>query len=155
MLNGSGIRVSLWVAGCEHRCNRCQNPQTWDIKSGILFDKNAENELFEALSKDWVAGITFTGGDPLHAENLSTVQMLVNKVKQTMPQKTIWLYTGYTLQECQKHSLRNEIINKCDYIIDGEYIDEKRDVTLKWRGSSNQRIWYNNNSVWVDVTDAI
>lgn len=153
MLNGTGIRVSLWVSGCEHKCNKCQNPRTWNVKSGILFDEKAEKELFDALSKDYISGITFTGGDPLFEDNLPAILSLVNKIRSSFPTKTIWLYTGYTLQECKSDLLRSEIINKCDYIIDGEYIDEKRDVTAHWRGSTNQRIWHNNNGVWIDVTN--
>ena len=85
MLNGDGIRVSLWVSGCNHNCNQCQNPQTWNINSGIPFDKDAEKELFEALEKNYISGITFTGGDPLHENNLECVLNLVNKIRLLLP----------------------------------------------------------------------
>lgn len=148
MLNGDGIRVSLWVSGCNHNCNQCQNPQTWNINSGIPFDEEAEKELLEALEKNYISGITFTGGDPLHENNLECVLNLVNKIRLLMPNKTIWLYTGYTLTECLSHPTRQEIISKCDIIVDGRYVDELKDITLKWRGSSNQKIWEKRNGEW-------
>ena len=150
MLNGDGIRVSLWVSGCNHNCNQCQNPQTWNINSGIPFDKDAEKELFEALEKNYISGITFTGGDPLHENNLECVLNLVNKIRLLFPNKTIWLYTGYIWEYIfpevitddfnVNRFLRQEIVKKCDIIIDGRYIDTQRDITLRWRGSSNQRV---------------
>lgn len=140
MLNGDGIRVSLWVSGCNHNCNQCQNPQTWNVNSGIPFDKEAEKELFEALEKKYISGITFTGGDPLHENNLECVLNLVNKIRLLLPDKTIWVYTGYTWEQCLKHPVRKEIVYKCDIIVDGRYINELRNITLSWRGSSNQRV---------------
>lgn len=140
MLNGDGIRVSLWVSGCEHNCNQCQNPQTWDVDSGILFDIETKNELIDALKKRWVSGITFSGGDPLNNNNLQEVLNLIKEIKQTVSNKTIWLYTGYTWEQCLKHSVRKEIISKCDVLVDGRYEEDKRDITLRWRGSSNQRV---------------
>ena len=143
MLNGDGIRVSLWVAGCEHHCYQCQNPQTWGINGGVAFDKDAEEELLEALNKDYISGITFTGGDPLHENNLEDVLNLVNKIHFSFGHdKTIWMYSGFTWEEVweKENRLRKDIISKCDVFVDGTYEDELRDVTLKWCGSSNQRI---------------
>lgn len=140
MLNGDGIRVSLWVSGCEHNCNQCQNPQTWDVNNGVPFDEDAEKELFEVLNKEYISGITFTGGDPLHENNLEDVLNLVNKIRLLSPQKTIWLYTGYTWETIMNDVKRREIVLNCNVIVDGQYIDEQRDVTLRWRGSSNQRV---------------
>lgn len=140
LLNGDGIRVSLWVSGCEHNCNQCQNPQTWDANSGIIFDKESEDELFEALKKDYITGITFSGGDPLYEDNLEDVLNLVNKIRLSLPDKTIWIYSGYTWEEIMGDIKRKEIVSKCDVLIDGRYIDKQRDITLKWRGSVNQRV---------------
>lgn len=140
MLNGDGIRVSLWISGCEHNCNRCQNPQTWNVNGGIPFDEEAERELFESLKKPYISGITLTGGDPLHENNLQDVLNLVNKIRLLLPDKTIWLYTGYRFEECLGYKTRKEIISKCDVLVDGKYIDKLRDISLKWRGSSNQRV---------------
>lgn len=141
MLNGDGIRVSLWVSGCEHNCNQCQNPQTWDANNGIVFDEGAERELFLALHRDYISGLTLTGGDPLYENNIQDVLNLVNKIRILFgDSKTIWIYSGYTWEQCLEDSRKYEIIKQCDVFIDGEYIDDIRDVTLEWRGSSNQRV---------------
>lgn len=154
--NGDGLRVVLWLSGCSHHCFNCQNPQTWDPNSGILFDVLAKQEILEELSKDYISGLTLSGGDPLHENNLSEVLSLVEDIRNLFPNKTIWLYTGYTWEEIRntfnkskewlqarwKDSAINrwEIISMCDVLVDGEYIDEQRDVTLRWRGSTNQRV---------------
>lgn len=156
MNNGDGLRVVLWLSGCSHKCKNCQNPQTWNPDSGILFDEDAKNEIFAELSKDYISGITFSGGDPLYENNIKEVLKLTKEIKTKFPQKTIWLYTGYTFEyllflyeESKKFLIPNwkenainrwNIITLCDVLIDGEYIDEQRDVTLKWRGSKNQRV---------------
>lgn len=140
MNNGDGLRVVLWLSGCSHKCEGCHNPQTWNVNSGIPFDKEAEKELFDALDKPYISGLTLSGGDPLHENNLQNVLNLVNKIRLLSPEKTIWLYTGYTWEQCLKHSTRKEILTKCDVLVDGEYMDSQRDITLKWRGSSNQRV---------------
>ena len=158
MNNGDGLRVVLWLSGCNHHCAKCQNPQTWNPDSGILFDKNAENELIEELKRDYISGLTLSGGDPLHENNLEEVLNLVNKIRLSLPEKTIWLYTGYTWEQIMKYefgskyikspdggywncdALRQIIVSKCDILVDGRYIENQRDITLKWRGSSNQRV---------------
>ena len=152
MLNGDGLRVVLWLSGCSHNCYKCQNPQTHDPNSGILFDENAEEELFRKLSKDYISGLTLTGGDPLHENNLDGVLNLINKIRLSCPNKTIWLYSGYQFddEECwvkPKNDISNlfrfmrqEIIKNVDVMVDGRYIDSQRDVSLCWRGSRNQRV---------------
>ena len=152
MLNGDGLRVVLWVAGCTHHCQGCQNPITWDVGGGIPFDDAAEKELFEALNRPHVSGITFSGGDPLHPFNREEVFRLIKKIRTELPQKTIWLYTGYTFEQCvlepggdlPTHNVlklnRQCIVERCDVLVDGEYIEKQRDITLKWRGSKNQRV---------------
>ena len=136
MLNGDGLRVVLWVAGCNHQCEDCQNPITWDITGGLPFDEAAENELFEALAKPHISGITFSGGDPLHPFNRETVLRLAKKVKTQLPNKTVWLYTGFLWEEVIKTIDLTDI----DVLVDGEFIKELNDNNLKWIGSSNQRI---------------
>lgn len=136
MLNGDGIRVVLWVAGCNHHCKNCQNPITWDENGGLPFDAEAEKELFEALDKSFIDGITFSGGDPLFPANRSEVFRLIKKVKALHPDKTIWLYTGYTWEEIKDL----EGISDIDVIAEGEFIEELKDNNLEWVGSSNQRV---------------
>ena len=136
MLNGDGLRVVLWVAGCTHRCDGCHNPETWDVASGIEFDSNAEEELFEALDKSHISGITFSGGDPLHPLNKDEVLRLAKKCKEKCPTKTVWLYTGFLFDEIKDSIDLSDI----DVLIDGEFKKELNDNNLKWVGSSNQRI---------------
>ena len=136
MLNGDGLRVVLWTAGCTHCCDGCHNPETWDVASGIEFDNAAEEELFEALSQEHISGITFSGGDPLHPFNRETVLRLAKKVKETYPNKTVWLYTGFLWEEV-KDKIELDYI---DVLIDGEFKKELNDNNLLWVGSSNQRI---------------
>ena len=139
MKNGDGLRVVLWVAGCSHHCPNCQNPVTWDPDDGILFDKNARKELLDIVSQDYISGITFSGGDPLFESNREEVYELIEYIKSVYPNKTVWLYTGYTFNELKKF-VPIGILNKIDVIIDGPYIEKFRDISLKWRGSSNQRV---------------
>lgn len=156
--NGDGLRVVLWLSGCSHHCKGCQNPQTWNPDSGILFDENAKKELFEELGKDYISGITFTGGDPLHENNLDEVLRLIKEIRHMFPDKTIWLYTGYLVNIFEVYNsdhveisvspkgnndydlLRAKIISNCDVIVDGSYEDDKRDISLHWRGSKNQKV---------------
>lgn len=149
--NGTGLRVVLWLSGCSHHCYNCQNPQTWNSDSGIPFNDSAKQEIFTELSKNYISGITFSGGDPLHENNLDEVLKLVKEIRISFSKKSIWLYTGYELSEIIKQeqyekvsgipsvwSKRWKIISNIDVLVDGEYIDEQKDLTLKWRGSKNQ-----------------
>lgn len=202
MNNGSGLRVVLWLSGCSHKCKGCQNPQTWDADSGIPFNESAKEELFRELDKDYISGLTLTGGDPLFESNLDDVLELVtevnkrynttqyidennqndhnilntnaDKIRLSKPQKSIWLYTGYTISTCEyfndtiftfnpsyyhlnplnnksvkidekaflikQDKKRKEIFKNIDVLVDGKYIDSQRDITLPYRGSSNQRL---------------
>ncbi len=136
MLNGSGLRTVLWVSGCTHCCEECQNEITWDVNGGIPFDDAAEEELFDNLSKDYIAGVTFSGGDPLHPKNRDEITRLAKKIRKDLPNKTIWLYTGFTWDKiCEL-----EIVNYLDVVVDGRFVKELKDVSLHWRGSSNQRV---------------
>lgn len=136
MLNGDGIRVVLWVAGCSHHCPKCQNPITWDPDGGLPFDEKAEKELFEALDKSFIDGITFSGGDPLHPANRAEVERLIQKVKENWPDKTIWLYTGYKYEEIEGLPF----VAMIDVIVDGEYVESLDDFNYEWAGSTNQRV---------------
>ena len=163
MNNGNGLRVVLWLSGCSHHCYNCQNPQTWNPNSGIPFDESAKQEIFNELSKDYISGITFSGGDPLHENNLDEVLKLVKEIRISYPNKTIWLYTGFTWDSIMNYKSTNKftekdvlfnfhikkdlemiqrknIIKLCDVLVDGEYIEEQRDLSLKFRGSKNQRV---------------
>lgn len=136
MLNGDGLRVVLWVAGCTHCCKGCQNPVTWDVEGGVLFDDAAKAEIFEQLDKSYISGITFSGGDPLHPENRAEVRELAIEIKEKYPDKTLWLYTGFTWEEIAEYP----IMQYLDVVVEGPFILEQRDVKLLWKGSSNQRV---------------
>ena len=136
MLNGDGLRAVLWVAGCTHKCKGCHNPVTWDIEGGIPFDEAAKEELFEALKPDYITGVTFSGGDPLHPANHVEVAVLAKEIKETFPNKTIWLYTGFCWDEIKTL----DVVKYCDVIVDGPFVQEEFDGKLHWKGSKNQRV---------------
>lgn len=136
MLNGDGLRVVLWVAGCEHRCPNCQNPVTWNINGGLEFDDAAKQEIFSELEKDYISGVTLSGGDPLHTQNRVDTGRLIDEITKKYPHKSVWLYTGYEWQDVKDLPF----MNKVDVLVDGPYIESLRDVNLPWRGSSNQKV---------------
>lgn len=136
MANGIGVRIVLWVSGCEHHCPQCQNPQTWDINHGKKFDDNTIDEIFKLLEKPYISGITYSGGDPLHFNNVNEITSLSQKISENFPHKTQWLYTGFSWEDIKDLTLMKNI----DVVIDGEYINDLRDITLAFRGSSNQRL---------------
>lgn len=136
MLNGDGLRVVLWVAGCSHCCKECQNPVTWDPNGGILFDTAAKQEIFDQLDKPYISGITFSGGDPLHAANRLEVRNLMAEIREKYPKKTIWLYTGDVWE-----NIRQDVtMQYVDVLVDGEFVAEEKDTLLRWKGSRNQRV---------------
>lgn len=134
--NGMGIRVVLWVSHCEHYCKNCQNPQTWSKDSGIDFDETAKEEIFEELSKDYVSGLTLSGGDPLSFLNRQEIHELLKEVKYKYPTKNTWIYTGYSWEDVKDLELMKYI----DVLVDGKFIEELSNPSPKWCGSSNQRI---------------
>lgn len=136
MLNGDGLRAVLWVAGCEHGCPGCQNPLTWDPNGGLEFDSKAKEELFSILEREYISGLTFTGGDPLHPANRCEITRLAKEVKARFPKKTIWLYTGELWEDIYKE----EVMEYLDVLVDGPFVEKQKDVKLLWKGSSNQRV---------------
>lgn len=136
MLNGDGLRSVLWVAGCTHHCKGCQNPITWDINGGIDFDDDARKELLDSLNFDYISGVTFSGGDPLHPNNRDEIASLINEIKILYPTKTIWLYTGFLFEEIKDLPFIKDI----DVIVDGRFEIDLLDPKLHWKGSSNQRV---------------
>lgn len=136
MLNGDGLRTVLWVAGCSHGCKGCHNPVTWDICGGLEFDKDAKKELFDELEKPYISGVTFSGGDPLHLENREETGALIREIREKYPNKSIWVYTGFDWDEIKDLPY----IADADVVVDGKFIEELKDSTLHWKGSSNQRV---------------
>lgn len=136
MLNGDGLRVVLWVAGCNHCCRECQNPVTWDPDGGLPFDQAAKEEIFQQLDRKYISGITFSGGDPLHPANRLDVRQLMAEIKERYPDKTIWLYTGDRWEDIMNYTMMKYV----DVLVDGEFHAEEKDVKLLWKGSANQRV---------------
>lgn len=144
MLNGDGLRVVLWVAGCEHHCKGCQNPVTWNPEDGLDMTVKELMEIHEQLKKDYISGITFSGGDPLHPENRDCIYRIAKWVKRVFPQKTIWCYTGYLFEEIKDLPAMQYI----DVLVDGKFVQELADVNYKWAGSTNQRVWRKVDGEW-------
>lgn len=136
MKNGDGLRVVLWVSGCSHYCSECQNPITWNPDDGLVFDETAKKEIFEQLEKDYISGITLSGGDPLFMGNRDDIAALIDEISEKYPQKTIWIYTGYEWEQiCDL-----PFIKKTDVCVDGKFIAAQKDTRLWWKGSTNQRV---------------
>ena len=139
IVDGPGIRYAVFVQGCPHGCPGCHNPITWDPNGGLLFDAAAKQELFQELEKDFISGITLSGGDPLYFANRADILRLVREIKGKFPQKTVWLYTGFVWEAVEGL----EIMKYVDVLVDGEFQIAQKDTQLHWRGSANQRLIYN------------
>lgn len=144
--NGEGVRVSLFVSGCRRHCKNCFNKVTWDFNYGKPFTEEVEEELLQALSPDYIAGLTLLGGDPMEPENQRVLYPFVKKVRERLPKKTIWCYTGYTFkdgaieEEQANCEVTRDFISLFDVLVDGRFVEELKDIRLVFRGSSNQRI---------------
>lgn len=146
--NGEGVRVSLFVSGCTHRCKNCFNQVAWDFHYGQVFDDGVANKILDELGSSFIAGLSLLGGEPLEPQNQTALLPFVREVKRRYPHKTIWCYTGFTfdeksgaLVETQKNTpFTKELIACFDVLVDGAFVEELKDIRLKFRGSSNQRV---------------
>lgn len=144
--NGPGVRVSLFVSGCTHACKNCFNKEAWDFDYGALFTEQTEQEIFEALDKDFIQGFSLLGGEPFEPQNQAVLVPLLRKIRQRFPQKDVWCYSGYTLdkqlwQESRARcAVTDEMLSYLDVLVDGEFVEELKNLSLRFRGSSNQRI---------------
>ena len=142
--NGPGLRVSLYVSGCNHHCKGCFNPETWNFKYGKTFDDDAMNKIIEASKPSQIVGLTILGGEPLDPKNQETVLKVIKKYKENYKDKTIWMFSGYVLEDIKKWfdklPYTKEIIDNIDVLVDGKFVEELKDPELGFRGSSNQRI---------------
>ena len=134
--NGPGVRVSLFVSGCRNHCPGCFQPETWDFDYGDPFTKEAENEIMEALRPSWIQGLSILGGDPMEPENQEALLPLLRRVREELPGKDIWLYTGYRLESVSSSPL----LTLVDVVVDGPFVETEKDISLAFRGSRNQRI---------------
>lgn len=154
--NGEGVGVSLFVQGCPFHCKNCFNSDTWDFNGGKEWTEEIKDKFIKLIDRPYIKRVSFLGGECLAEQNLDKILALIKEIRISFPKKNIWLYTGFKWEDIMyskmphppKHTpeeflhwnQRKEIISLCNVVIDGEYIDEQRDVTLKWRGSSNQRV---------------
>lgn len=144
--NGEGVRVSLFVSGCTRHCKNCFNAVTWDFAYGKPFTGETEQEIFSALSPDYIAGLSLLGGEPMEIPNQRGLLPFVKKVKERFPHKTIWCYTGNTYlngvlaEEDKNCEATKELLSYIDILVDGPFVEELKDIRLKFRGSSNQRV---------------
>lgn len=144
--NGLGVRVSLFVSGCTHHCKNCFNEVTWDFYYGKVFDEKVEEQILEYLKPNHITGLTLLGGEPMEPSNQRALLPFIKKVKETYPNKDIWMYSGYVfdkelLQESRARcEVTDELLSYTDVLVDGRFVEELKDLSLKFRGSSNQRI---------------
>lgn len=137
--NGPGVRVSVFVSGCRRHCKGCHNAEAWDFGYGEPYTEQTKEYILELLEPDYINGITILGGEPFEEENEPEVaELLWDVVNKT--QKSVWVYTGYTLEEVMRPERMSSILTAADVLVDGEYRENERDVTLKYRGSRNQRV---------------
>ena len=143
--NGTGVRTSVFVSGCRNHCEDCFNRATWDFNFGKPFTKDVENQVLESLKLSYIGGLSVLGGEPFEVENQSGVLDLVRRAKQEFPKKTVWIYSGFTYEELLSGSraatpTAKEILSLCDILVDGRFKKELKNISLRFRGSENQRI---------------
>ena len=144
--NGTGVRVSIFVSGCRNHCENCFQPQTWDFEYGTPYTEETEKEIISMLEPAYIDGLTLLGGEPFEPENQPTLLRLVSRVKELYPQKTVWAYTGFTLDELLLSTCRGNcpstagLLSLIDVLVDGRFVESLKDISLRFRGSSNQRI---------------
>lgn len=144
--NGEGTRLSVFVSGCTNNCKGCFNPEAQDFNYGIPYDRTIEDAILHELSKDYYHGLTILGGEPMERDNQKGILKLIRRVKRDLPKKTIWVYTGFLYEDLLPGGKRyfedttEGIMANIDVLVDGPFVEEKKDITLKFRGSSNQRL---------------
>lgn len=142
--NGAGVRTSLFISGCTRHCPKCFNSEAWDFSAGLVFNKNTLDSIVDSLYPNFIDGLTILGGEPLEKDNIETVDSIISTIRLKYEHsKDIWLYTGYTWDEIQKGitgDLGKSIINNIDVLVDGPFIFNLKDLTLRFKGSSNQKI---------------
>ena len=134
--DGPGVRVSIFMQGCEFHCKNCFNPETWDFKKGKEFTNETINRVLELASKDYIAGLSILGGEPMHPKNIESTLELAKAFKEKYPEKTIWVWSGFLFEDLKD----KEVLKYINVLVDGQYKDELHDFRLKYRGSSNQRV---------------
>lgn len=144
--NGPGVRVSLFVSGCTHRCKGCFNEEAWDFKFGTPFTEETQKQLLSGLDHDYIEGLTLLGGEPMEPSNQEGLLPFIKAVREQLPEKTIWCFTGYDFEKdilgrmMESSPVTRELIPLFDVMVDGKFVQEKKNLSLKFRGSENQRV---------------
>lgn len=143
--NGIGVRVVLFVSGCTHHCKGCFQPETWSFDYGQDYTKATEDEILEALRPAFIDGLTLLGGEPFEPQNQAELIKLLRRIRKELPEKTVWAFSGYTFEELTGESrarcaVTDEMLSMVDVLVDGEFVEEKRNISLQFRGSENQRL---------------
>lgn len=143
--NGIGVRVILFVSGCTHHCKGCFQPETWNFDYGQDYTERTEDELIEALRPDFIDGLTLLGGEPFEPQNQVELVKLLRRIRKELPTKSVWAFSGYTFEELTEESrarcaVTDEMLSMVDVLVDGEFVEEKRNISLQFRGSENQRL---------------
>lgn len=138
--DGPGVRVSIFLQGCEFHCYNCFNPETWDFDGGEEFTDEVIERLMELCSEEYIQGLSILGGEPMHPKNIAATTAIAKTFKSLYPDKNIWVWSGFTFEALQKRKDAQEVLNYIDTLVDGQYKDELHDFRLEWRGSSNQRV---------------
>ena len=145
--NGEGVRISLFVSGCTHHCKGCFQPEPWHFDYGRPFDETSEDDPTKALEPDYIAGLTLLGGEPMEPENAKRLLPFVKRVRETYPSKNVWCYSGYLFEELMGREECRKLLELIDVLVDGEFMEEQKNISLQFKGSENQRI--------IDVTKTL
>ena len=140
VLNGTGVRCVLWCSGCTHKCQGCFSEESWKFCNGLPFDQEIQDKIINDLKPDYISGLTLSGGDSMHPRNAVDLIPFVKRIKEELPSKNIWCYTGYVLEDLLDNEIQKELLSLIDVLVDGPFVQELADSSLKFRGSSNQRI---------------
>ena len=140
VLNGTGVRCVLWCSGCTHKCQGCFSEESWKFCNGLPFNQEMQDKIINDLKPDYISGLTLSGGDSLHPRNAADLIPFVKRIKEDLPSKNIWCYTGYVLEDLFDNEIQKELLSLVDVLVDGPFVQELADSSLKFRGSKQQRI---------------
>ena len=140
VLNGTGVRCVLWCSGCTHKCQGCFSEESWKFCNGLPFNQEMQDKIINDLKPDYISGLTLSGGDSMHPRNAVDLIPFVKRIKEDLPSKNIWCYTGYVLEDLFDNEIQKELLSLVDVLVDGPFVQELADSSLKFRGSKQQRI---------------
>lgn len=140
VVNGTGVRCVLWCSGCTHKCQGCFSKESWKFCNGLPFNQEMQDKIINDLKPDYISGLTLSGGDSLHPRNAADLIPFIKRIKEELPSKNIWCYTGYVLEDLFDNDIQKELLSLIDVLVDGPFVQELSDSSLKFMGSSNQRI---------------